>query len=349
MRNKEKIFIHENKKVNDAIVSINDNGYQSVLVIDDDMHLKGMVTDGDIRRWILDKKDLDESITRIMNPNPRYVKEGYSRTEATKLMAEKILHILPVLDNDHRVVEIIHYVDLLKNVQYDTPVVIMAGGLGSRLKEKTKDCPKPLLKIGSKPILETIIENFKDQGFSNFYLTVNYKSEQIEEYFKDGSWLGVSIRYIREEKRMGTAGSLSLLPENIIYPILVMNGDILTKTDFVEMLKSFNENQSTATIGVREYTEEIPYGVVEINEKMCVERIQEKPINSYLVSAGFYVLGKEAVRLIPKNIFYDMPSLLDKLISEKRVINTFQVRDYWIDIGRLEDFRKAEIEYETFF
>ena len=220
----------------------------------------------------------------------------------------------------------------------------MVGGLGTRLRPLTNDTPKPLLPIGDKPILETIIEQFKSYGFVNFILCTNYKEIQIKKYFGDGSQFGVNINYISEEKRLGTAGALSLIKQKIDKPFFVMNGDLLTRLNFDSMMKYHNEGQYMMTIGSREYSYQIPYGVVQI-KKQEVHDLVEKPNHSVFVNAGVYILEPELLNRIPYNQFYDMTDLIDDLLEEEKSIGAFPIREYWADIGQHEDYKKANEEY----
>jgi NDP-sugar pyrophosphorylase family protein len=224
----------------------------------------------------------------------------------------------------------------------------MAGGLGTRLGALTKDCPKPLLRVGNKPLMETIIDSCKEYGFTKFYITVNYKAEMLQAYFGDGSRWGVQIQYIKETSRMGTAGALSLLPERIDQPILVMNADVLTKVNLQQLIEFHLDHEAAATVCVREYDFQVPYGVVKINKHRLFE-IEEKPIHRFFVSAGVYVLNPETIHLIPKNEFYDMPVLLKKLIEMQKETVVFPIREYWLDIGRMDDYERANGEYSDIF
>ena len=344
------ILININKTVNDALRVINENGLQAVVVVDNERHLKGVVSDGDIRRWVLAQRGLDTDIKEIMNPSPIYAKVDTTEYELRQLMFEHVLHMIPIIDENYKVTRIVHYTDLINDRKIDIPVVLMAGGLGTRLKGKTKNCPKPLLKVGKKPILETIIEEFRGQGFHDFYIAVNYKAEMIERYFQGGDKLGVSIQYIKEKERLGTAGALSLLPEGITYPIIVMNADILTKVSYEKIVKNHKEENATITVALREYTDEIPFGVVNMDERSKrIMDIYEKPVNRYNVSAGIYVLSKAAKDMIPTDEFLDMPQLIEKLLMHNEKVNGFVIDDYWIDIGIQEEFQRAEREYGLFF
>jgi NDP-sugar pyrophosphorylase family protein len=224
----------------------------------------------------------------------------------------------------------------------------MAGGLGTRLGELTRDCPKPLLRVGNKPVLETILENCIEYAFKRFYISVNYKADMLKDYFGDGSRWGVDIRYIEEKKRLGTAGALGLLPEDPTVPLLVMNADVLTKINFKHLLEFHEEHRSVATMCVREYEFQVPYGVVKIDNHRLLD-ILEKPVHQFFVNAGIYVLNPEAVSMVPKNTYFDMPALFEKLLQDQAETAAFPVREYWLDIGRKDDLERANGDYAEVF
>ncbi len=362
-------IINSNKSIFEAVKRIDENGLQLVLITDEEQRLLGIITDGDVRRGIISGVDFSLPVSEIMNRHPISVRQGTSEEEIRRLMTECILHQVPVVDDDGRVVDLVFFIELLRRGKNTIPVVIMAGGLGTRLKEETMNKPKPLVNIGNKPILQTIIEGFVEQGFVNFFLSVNYKSEMIENYFGDGGKYGINIRYLRENKRMGTAGSLSLLPDDIEYPILVMNGDILTKVKYGDMIRIHKENKATATMAVREFVNTVPYGVIETKSGMEIDgkesekqkeittslpyrqitQIKEKPVNKYLVNAGIYVLSKEAVGYVPQSSFFDMTQLFERIISDDGRAMSYIVDDYWIDIGQIEDLKRARMEFGEYF
>ncbi len=228
------------------------------------------------------------------------------------------------------------------------PVILMAGGLGSRLKPLTDECPKPMLSIGGRPILETILMNFIEHGFHQFYIAVNYKSDVITRYFGDGQRYGVEIQYLYESERMGTVGALSLLPEIPKMPFFVMNSDLLTSVNFTQMLAFHEENKSIATMGIRKHYHQIPYGVLNLDQHR-ITRLIEKPIEDYFVNAGIYILSPNALDFMPKNCFYDMPDLFNSMIRENQTTCAFPLRDYWLDIGKIEDFERANQAYSDEF
>ena len=224
----------------------------------------------------------------------------------------------------------------------------MVGGLGSRLRPLTETTPKPMLKVGNKPILQTIVEKFAEYGFSDIIMCVNYKSNIIQDYFGDGSAFGVSIEYILEEQRMGTAGALSLLTSSPHEPFFVMNGDLLTNVNFEHLLDYHINQHALATMCVREYDFQVPYGVVNV-EGNLIRSIVEKPIHKFFVSAGIYMLSPEVIDYIPKNEFYDMPTLFEALMNKDQRTISFPIREYWLDIGRMEEYERANNEYHGVF
>ncbi|WP_018132197.1 nucleotidyltransferase family protein [Effusibacillus pohliae] len=344
----KKISIYPSTPILKAIEIIDAGAMKIALVVDEGHRLLGTVTDGDIRRGILRGIGLDDPVETVMNPNPITARANEARQTVLAIMKLKRLHQIPIVDEQGRLVGIETLDDLLKGNCRDNWVVLMAGGLGSRLRPLTDLFPKPLLKVGSKPILETIMENFIEHGFRKFYLAVNYKAEMIEEYFGDGSRWGVEIHYVREEKRLGTAGALGLLPEKPDKPIVVMNGDLLTKVNFQQLLDFHMEHRAQATMCVREYDFQVPYGVVKVDKSRLVG-IDEKPVQKFFVNAGIYVLEPEALDLIPQDEFFDMPTLFDKLIELNCETVVFPIREYWLDIGRKEDFERANGEFWEVF
>ena len=329
----------------DAIRAIDAGSLQIALVIDQDEKLIGTLTDGDIRRAILAGCSLDQEIRGVMNTKPLSVGSVNDRSKILSLMKQRKIHQIPRVDEGGRVVGIESIDEMLQPVRHDNWVVLMAGGLGSRLKPLTDDCPKPMLTIGNRPILENILENFIDQGFHRFFISVNYMADKIKSHFGDGSRWGVTIRYLEESQRLGTAGALKLLDESPQSPIFVMNGDVLSKVNFESMLDFHLTNQYVATMGVRQYSQIIPYGVVEIQGSNLV-RISEKPEYKFFVNSGIYVLSPEVIDKIPGRQFYDMPTLFQSLMSDSLPTSVFPVHEYWIDIGRQEDLERARTTYQ---
>ena len=242
---------------------------------------------------------------------------------------------MPVLDSYGRVVKLLLLQDLIALSQVSNPVVIMAGGKGTRLRPLTNDCPKPMLDIAGKPMLEIIINQFVVHGFKNFYISVNYLKDQIIDYFGDGSRFGISIQYLIENEPLGTAGSLSLLPSSINEPILVTNGDVLAKINPLHMLQDHYKSNSVATLAVRNYEHQVPYGVVCVDDDALVG-FDEKPIHSCLINTGIYCINPSLLNYIDPSTFVDMPSILSTCISDNKKVSVYLVQSSWIDVGRPE-------------
>lgn len=344
----ETILIQPSTPILTAVQIIDASALQIALVVNQENRLLGTVTDGDIRRGILKGISLEAPVERVMNSHPTVARLHERREIVLAIMKLKRLHHIPVVDDDGRVVNVETLQDLVCPDTRDNFVVLMAGGLGSRLRPLTNDCPKPLLKIGGKPVLETILDNFLEYGFRKFFLAVNYKADMIKNFFGDGSRWGAEIQYIHEDKQMGTAGALSLLPEKPKKPLLVMNGDLLTKVNFQQLMDFHLDHQAQATMCVREFNLQVPYGVVCM-EKHQLTDIEEKPVKRFLVNAGIYVLEPQALDFIPQDTFYDMPTLFKSIIQGGGEATVFPIREYWMDIGQKDDFDRANGDYEEVF
>ena len=348
MKNYKNILLKPTSTIKEALKIIDSGAMQIALVIDEGEKLLGTVTDGAIRRGLLNNLSLDDSIEGIIFKTPTVCSIEDTKEKIIEIAISKKLHQLPIVDNDGKLVGIEEIDELLKPKTKTNKVVLMVGGLGTRLRPLTDNTPKPMLKVGNKPILETIIGNFKKYGFVNIVLCVSYKAEIIEEYFKDGLEFGVNIEYIHENKRMGTAGALSLIRDKLDKSFFVMNGDLLTNINFDNMMQYHLHNSSLATMGVREYDFQVPYGVVNVHGENILS-IEEKPVHKFFVSGGIYVLSSDVLDFIPDDEFYDMPTLFEKVIEEKLKSISFPIHEYWLDIGRIEEFEKANDEfYEVF-
>jgi len=347
MKDISNIIISKNSTIKETLEIINHGSMRIVLVIEN-LKLIGIIDDSDIRRAMLRNYNLSDSITDIINKNPVVCHINDTKEKILQTAILKKVYEIPIVDDNGNIAGIEELDELLKEQKKKNKVVLMVGGLGSRLKPLTDDLPKPLLKVGNKPILETIIEKISEYGFKDFILSVNYKSGMIEEYFGDGKDFGVDIKYIHEEKRLGTAGALSLMKEDLIDDFFVMNGDLLTNINF-EHLKDFHvKHNASATMCVREYDFQVPFGVVNINEGEIVS-IEEKPVHKFFVNAGIYMLSPDVIHNIPQNEFYDMPELFKNLIDSRKNTVSFPIREYWLDIGRVEEFEKANSEYHNVF
>ncbi len=348
MKDWKSTLIAPDASLREAIQTIDNGSLQIALVVDSERRLLGTVTDGDLRRAILRGFGLDQPVQAIMNKRPTVARAEHDMAQVLADMRRKQIHRVPVVDDSGRVIGVELLEELIRPAERDNWVVLMAGGLGSRLRPLTDDRPKPMLRVGNKPLLETIIENFVEQGFHRFFISVNYMAEMIKDHFADGSRWGAPIQYLEEDRKLGTAGALSLLPKSPSAPFLVMNGDLLTKVDFRHLLDFHHEHRAQATMCVREYDFQVPYGVVRLDGQR-IAGIDEKPVHRFFVNAGIYVLEPEALHRVPRDTFFDMPSLFEKLIADGRDTAAFPIREYWLDIGQLADYDRANGEFSGVF
>lgn len=338
----DKFLIKHSDRLLDALEKLDTVKGLGLIVVDAEGCLEGTLTDGDIRRALNRGVDLEDSVCKAYNRKPVSLQAPVSRKEFEKLTSDKVIKIVPVLDGK-KIVDVC----TVDDCETDTPsVVIMAGGLGSRLGDLTKDIPKPMLDVAGRPVLERIINSFVSVGFKNIYISVNYKAEVIEEYFGDGSSFDCHIRYLRENKKLGTAGALSLLPKNIQGPIIVTNGDLLTLVDFRRLLHFHNEHSTSVTMCTRRYEFQVPFGVVSIKDG-SISSIDEKPTQSFNVSAGIYVLDSDVLNEIPFDQFDDMPNLIERLMKKNIGAACFPMVEQWIDIGHVEDLNYAKTAYQN--
>jgi len=347
MKNWQSILVPPSASLEEAIEVLDREALRLVMVVDEDRRLLGTLTDGDVRRALLRHLDLGASVDKIMHASPRTVTGDWPKERVLSLMEQHQLLQVPVLDAQQRVVGLETLQSLLSKRRRDNPVFLMAGGFGTRLRPLTDSCPKPLLKVGNKPILELILESFIRSGFHRFFISTHYMPELIREHFKDGSRWGVSISYVHEQQPLGTGGALGLLPhDEIDMPVFMMNGDLLTTLDFANLLDFHSEHGGTATMCVREHEHRVPYGVIE-SDGHQIRSIVEKPLYHYFINAGIYLLSPELIRSVPRDTHIDMPTLLEREIACGKTVNMFPIHEYWLDIGRMEDFQRAQSDIES--
>lgn len=320
-----------------------------VLVVDSERRLLGTITDGDVRRAMLANISLDEAVSvlldrKLTSPYAKPITAPFSsdRTALLHILQEHSIRHLPLVDKDQRLVALVTLDEFISEPVPPLQAVIMAGGFGERLRPLTEDLPKPMLPVGGRPLIELIIQQLRRAGIYQVNLTTHYKSEAIEHHLGDGRQLGVEIRYVDEDQPLGTAGSLSLLAQSYD-PLLVINGDILTRVDFRAMLDFHLEQQADMTVAVRQFDLRLPYGVVEINGSEIIA-IAEKPVMHYFINAGIYLVSPEARSFVPKEQPYDMPDLIIKLMAEDRRVVSFPIHEYWLDIGERADYQQAQID-----
>jgi dTDP-glucose pyrophosphorylase len=327
----------------DAIRALDEAGIGFLALIDDSNLLVGILTDGDFRRGILEQKT---ELIDIINTDP--ITMQFDTPQHEIVIKLKSLHRrhMPLVDKNN-IFKGVFSLDDIEFISKENLVVIMAGGLGTRLGDLTKELPKPMLCVGDRPILQHLVEQFRDQGFHQFVFCLNYKKDIIKEYFGNGERLGVKISYVVEEKRMGTAGALSLIKTGLKKPFFVINADVLTNVDFNSLLDFHNEKENVATMCVRQFEQKVPYGVIEIDKNAHITGIKEKPNFSFNVNAGIYALDPIVLKYIPENEFFDMPTLFEKLMANHHC-SAFNLHDYWLDIGQKEDFNKANLDMENY-
>lgn len=336
----------------DVITALNKNWRGIVLVVDDDQKLLGTITDGDIRRAILAGKGLETSVLDLLTqkadspyPHPVTARIGTEISSLLRLMREHLVQQLPLLNEYDQVVDLVTMSDLLPEKSLPVKAVIMAGGFGSRLSPLTDEVPKPMLPIGDRPLMEFTVEQLRNAGIHSLNIATHYLTEKISTYFGDGANFGVEINYIEEETPLGTAGALGLM-ETPDEPMLVINGDILTRVDFRSMLDFHGKHKADLTIGVRQYEMKVPYGVVECDGPDVVA-LSEKPSHRFLVNAGVYLLDPNAKKFIPRREFFNMTDLIDRLLEGGQKVVSFPILEYWLDIGHPLDYRKAQEDVEN--
>lgn len=339
------VLVKEKSLIKEAIKQLNENSLQILLVIDDNYRLIGTVTDGDIRRAILNNVSFDEPVGKIMNRMPKFVYIG-EEENAKELMIKHRIKTIPVLDRERRVVDLILMEKFLETkYEYSEKpnyVFIMAGGKGTRLDPFTKILPKPLIPIGDTPIIEVIIKNFKKYGFNNFLISVNYKAEIIKLYFSENPD-GYNINFIHEKDFLGTAGSLRLAEEKLKDTFIVSNCDVIIDIDFDELLKYHKKSNNHATIVGVVKNMQIPYGVIDVNNGELVNMI-EKPEYNFVINSGVYVLEPELINLIPQGKPINMPDLLLKSKEVGYKVGVYPVSSKWFDVGQWEEYRNT-LEY----
>ena len=312
-----------------------------VLVVDENNQLLGSVTDGDIRRGLLKGQDLHASVESIMHTTPYSIDEGsLTDRQIFEIMREKRYLALPIIKNG-QLVNIITLDDLIRTKRKENPVFIMAGGFGTRLRPLTDKCPKPMLPIGGKPLLETIILSLKEQGFYKFYISTHYLPEIIKNHFGNGENFDIQIQYVHENEPLGTGGALSLLPrQEVDLPFIMINGDVLTNINFIKLIDFHVSQNAVATMCVREFQYQIPYGVVN-SEQNDIQSMTEKPSYYFDINTGIYVISPELLEQVEPQ-FIGMPTILEQQIGKSQKVVSYPLHEYWLDIGHMEDYNRAQ-------
>jgi dTDP-glucose pyrophosphorylase/predicted transcriptional regulator len=340
LKNWSKILLKSDDSMRTTIEVMHAGGNRLALVVSDDRKLLGTVTDGDIRRALIKQVDMNCAVSEIMNKSPVTALKSESPNRIMSKMSDRDLLHIPIIDKNNILIGLETLQHLLVKKKYDNPVFLMAGGFGKRLHPLTEHTPKPLLHVGMRPILETILMQFIESGFHNFYISTHYKADMIRNHFGGGKDWDVNIQYVHEENPLGTAGALGMLPSDISLPILMMNGDLLTKVDLQQLLSFHQEQDAIATMCIRECDFQIPYGVVSIEEQY-VTNIVEKPMHKFFVNAGIYVIDPKLINQVDGNKYLDMPNFLENQIKNGNKVCVFPIHEYWLDIGRMDEYEWA--------
>ncbi|MDP2761554.1 MAG: nucleotidyltransferase family protein [Sideroxyarcus sp.] len=332
-----------NATIREAIRNLDQVGIKIVLVVNEKGELEGTISDGDIRRGLLKELNLNSPITTVIHHNALVVPPQMVRETVIQLMAANKIHQIPVVDEHHHVMGLHLWDEITTPPTRTNLMVIMAGGMGTRLRPQTEDCPKPLLPVAGKPILEHIIERAKTEGFSHFVLAIHYLGHMIEDYFSNGERLEVRIDYLREQSPLGTAGALGLLNPRPDAPFVVTNGDVITDIHYGELLDFHIRQNAAATMAVRVHEWQHPFGVVQ-TQGINIVGFEEKPVARSHINAGVYALGPDALSLLSADDHCDMPTLFERLQAKAMRTVAYPMHEPWLDVGRPDDLNRANTE-----
>ncbi len=347
-KNTIKHLIDFNASVKDALTRLNELSEDAILfVTSDDRKLKGSLTDGDIRRGLINGLTSGDPISKFIKTTPAFLTEGGYSADDVERLREKQLRIVPILNKDGEIIDVINFRLVVSVLPVNA--LLMAGGKGQRLLPLTKETPKSLLKVGDKPIIEHNVDRFINFGIDNIHISINYLGDQIAAYFGDGSSKGISIKYVREDKPLGTIGSILLVDDFSHDDILVMNSDIITDINFADFYKTFKNSGADMAVACTSYNVDVPYAVIETDSNNMVTSLKEKPKYTYHSNGGIYFIKKAMLGLIPQAEFFDITDLMELMIRENNKIVTYPIVGYWLDIGRHEDYAKAQTDIHHIF
>ena len=338
-----KAILNSSSLIKDSIANLNETGLRIVLVVNNENSFVGTISDGDIRRGLLSGLSIEDSIDTIIHSDALIVPPGFTKDSALKLMELNQIFQIPIISDNKKILGMYTRDNISHITEVDNIMVIMAGGIGSRLLPHTEDCPKPMLKVSGKPILEHIIDRAKLDGFKHFIIAINYLGDVIESYFGNGNTMNIKIDYIREDKPLGTAGALSLLDLKIDKAFIVTNGDVITDIRYAELLDFHLNHNAEATMAVNVHEWQNPYGVVDI-QGIEINGFSEKPINKTHINAGVYALSKNTLNYLNKNVHCDMPFLFELLRKDSKRIIAYPMHEPWLDVGVPDDLKKANKE-----
>jgi dTDP-glucose pyrophosphorylase len=336
----EKHIITKDESVRNALVKLDFLAFDAILFVTDENNtLIGSLTDGDLRRGFIKGLGFENSILDFIQPNPSFIVDNESDLEKLEEFKAKNFKIIPIVNSENQIVDIINFREQTTIIPADA--IIMAGGQGKRLRPLTENTPKPLLKVGGKPIIEYNIDRLKQVGVKNITLSINYLGEQLVDYFGDGEDRKLNIEYVKEDKPLGTIGSILLVNEFQHEDIIVMNSDLLTNIDFKDFYKSYKNSEADMAVAATSYHVDIPYAVLESDEHNKVLSLKEKPKYTYYSNAGIYIIKKKLLKLIPEDQFYDITDLMERILEMNLKLITYPINGYWLDVGKHEDFEKA--------
>lgn len=341
MKTAQKHTILAHQTVRDALIKLDALASDAILfVVDENNQLLGSLTDGDLRRGFIKGLGLENTLIDFIQPHPKFIYEDEYNQEELEVFKRKNFKIIPILNRKNEIIDVLNF--KTRSTLLPLDAILMAGGEGKRLRPLTENTPKPLLKVGDKPIIEYNIDRLAGVGVKNLYLSINYLGDQLEDYFEDGASKNLNIHYIKEDKPLGTIGSVLLVDDYEHENLLIMNSDLLTNIDFADFYKAFKSADADMAVAATSYQVDIPYAVLEIDEKNQVNSLKEKPRYTYYSNAGIYLIKKDLLKMIPDNIFYDITDLMEKILEMKLKLVTYPINGYWLDIGKHEDFKKAQ-------
>lgn len=331
----------KDSSIRNALIELNKNSESNqplvLFVVNEDNHLLGSLTDGDIRRFLVNGGNIDESITLAMNTNCRYIFSSVNNVYELRKLKQTGIKIVPIINGDHVILGICnlqHYKNLLP-----VDAILMAGGKGIRLRPLTETTPKPLLSVGDKPIIDYNIESLLENGIKHISVTVNYLHEQLEEHFSEPV-NGIKVDCIREPQFLGTMGATQFVPKFYNDVVLVMNSDLFTNIDYEEFYLHFKEHDADMSVAAVPYSVSVPYGIFDLDGRN-IRGVKEKPVYNYFANAGIYLIKRELLENMPKNTFYNATDLMNDAVAAGRTVIRYPITGYWLDIGSHEEYNKA--------
>lgn len=335
-----KYIIYQKSTIKEALVALDGNthDWQTLFVLDESDHMVGTLTDGDVRRGLINGAALEDKVSTIMHRDYKYIREGQNDAQQLKAFREKQVFFIPVLDADNRVVRVCNLIKYHNFLPIDA--VLMAGGKGERLRPLTEKTPKPLLPVGDKPIIDHNIDRLISYGIKHINVTVNYLGEQLEEHFREPH-NEVQVQTVREPKYLGTLGSIRFVSEFYNDTILVMNSDLFTDINYEDFYLHFKEHDADMSVAAVPYSVSIPYGILDLEGRRDIKGLIEKPTYDYYANAGIYLIKKSVLDLIPEDTFFNATDLIEALIADGRKVVRFPLNGTWIDIGNPQEYRRA--------